>query len=77
MQGLADGYFILPATVGDYLARAGRAEGGEDHPAVKEALEGVRERTSRLLSIQGSARWTSSIVTWASSCGITCRHGPG
>jgi succinate dehydrogenase / fumarate reductase, flavoprotein subunit len=53
MQGLADGYFILPATVGDYLARAGRAEGGEDHPAVKEALEGIRERTSRLLSIQG------------------------
>jgi succinate dehydrogenase / fumarate reductase, flavoprotein subunit len=53
MQGLADGYFILPATVSDYLARAGHADGSEEHPAVKEALEGVRERTSRFLSIQG------------------------
>jgi succinate dehydrogenase / fumarate reductase, flavoprotein subunit len=53
MQGLADGYFILPSTVSDYLARAGRADSGEDHPAVQEALDAVRERTSRLLSIQG------------------------
>jgi succinate dehydrogenase / fumarate reductase, flavoprotein subunit len=54
MQGLADGYFVLPATVSDYLARAGRAEGGEEHPAVREALDGVRERTSRFLSIGGN-----------------------
>jgi succinate dehydrogenase / fumarate reductase, flavoprotein subunit len=53
MQGLADGYFVLPATVSDFLARAGHAEGGEDHPAVREALDGVQERTSRLLSVNG------------------------
>jgi succinate dehydrogenase / fumarate reductase, flavoprotein subunit len=53
MQGLADGYFILPATVSDFLARSGHADGGEDHPSVREALEGVQERTSRLLSVQG------------------------
>jgi succinate dehydrogenase / fumarate reductase, flavoprotein subunit len=53
MQGLADGYFVLPATVSDFLARAGHGDGDETHPAVREALEGVRERTSRLLSIQG------------------------
>jgi succinate dehydrogenase / fumarate reductase, flavoprotein subunit len=53
MQGLADGYFVLPATVSDFLARSGHADGGEDHPAVQEVLEGVRERTSRLLSING------------------------
>jgi succinate dehydrogenase / fumarate reductase, flavoprotein subunit len=53
MQGLADGYFVLPATVSDFLARAGHGDGDEAHPAVREALEGVRERTSRLLSIQG------------------------
>jgi succinate dehydrogenase / fumarate reductase, flavoprotein subunit len=53
MQGLADGYFVLPATVSDYLARAGRADTGHDHPAVKEVLDGVRERTSRLMGIQG------------------------
>jgi succinate dehydrogenase / fumarate reductase, flavoprotein subunit len=53
MQGLADGYFVLPATVSDFLARAGQGDGDETHPAVREALEGVRERTSRLLAIQG------------------------
>jgi succinate dehydrogenase / fumarate reductase, flavoprotein subunit len=53
MQGLADGYFVLPATVSDFIARSGHAEGGDDHPAVREALDGVKERTSRLLSTQG------------------------
>jgi succinate dehydrogenase / fumarate reductase, flavoprotein subunit len=53
MQGLADGYFILPSTVSDFLARAGHADGDETHPAVKETLEAVRERTGRLLSVQG------------------------
>jgi succinate dehydrogenase / fumarate reductase, flavoprotein subunit len=53
MQGLADGYFVLPATVSDFLARAGHGDGDETHPSVCEALEGVRERTSRLLAIQG------------------------
>jgi succinate dehydrogenase / fumarate reductase, flavoprotein subunit len=53
MQGLADGYFVLPATVSDFLARAGHADGDETHASVRDALDGVRERTSRLLSIQG------------------------
>jgi succinate dehydrogenase / fumarate reductase, flavoprotein subunit len=53
MQGLADGYFIVRATVGDFLARAGHADGDETHPSVREALDGVRELTGRLLSVQG------------------------
>ena len=53
MQGLADGYFVIPATVSDFLARAGHASGDENHAAVKEAVDTVRERTSRLLSING------------------------
>src|SRR5204863_8106707 len=54
MQGLADGYFILPYTVGDYLA--GKPAGGVTtaHPAFAEAEELVRERTNKLLSINGS-----------------------
>src|ERR1700751_4061597 len=36
MQGLADGYFILPATVGDYLASAKPTKVSADHPAAKE-----------------------------------------
>ncbi|MGE3913002.1 MAG: fumarate reductase/succinate dehydrogenase flavoprotein subunit [Chloroflexota bacterium] len=54
MQGLADGYFILPMTVGDYLARNRQSKVTKEHPAVAEALNSVKERTTRLLSINGS-----------------------
>jgi succinate dehydrogenase / fumarate reductase flavoprotein subunit len=53
MQGLADGYFVLPATVSDYLGRAGQGSGGEDHPAVKETVEAVKDKISRLLAVDG------------------------
>ena len=54
MQGLADGYFVLPNTINDYLAKAPFEKIGQDHPAVVEALASVNERISRLLSIQGT-----------------------
>ncbi|MFT3877727.1 MAG: fumarate reductase/succinate dehydrogenase flavoprotein subunit [Propioniciclava sp.] len=54
MQGLADGYFVLPNTINDYLAGAPFEKIGNDHPAVVEALAGVNERINRLLSIQGT-----------------------
>ncbi len=54
MQGLADGYFVLPATVSDFLGRAGPAEGDGSHPAVKEAVDAVREKTTRLLDVNGT-----------------------
>ncbi|HSH46018.1 MAG TPA: succinate dehydrogenase (quinone) flavoprotein subunit, partial [Longimicrobiales bacterium] len=54
MQGLADGYFVIPATVSDYLAREGKAEGGEDHPAVKEVVQEVEDRIARLLAVDGN-----------------------
>ena len=54
MQGLADGYFVLPNTINDYLADAPFEKIGQDHPAVVEALAGVNERINRLLSIQGT-----------------------
>jgi succinate dehydrogenase / fumarate reductase flavoprotein subunit len=54
MQGLADGYFILPQTVGDYLARNRQSKVTLDQPAVAEALRAVEARTKRLLSIDGS-----------------------
>src|SRR5205823_11352300 len=38
MQGLADGYFILPVTIGDYLATARPPRVGADHPAVKATV---------------------------------------
>jgi succinate dehydrogenase / fumarate reductase, flavoprotein subunit len=54
MQGLADGYFVIPYTVGDYLANIGWADKvGTDHPAFTTALESVRKKTEQLLSIKG------------------------
>ncbi|HJU91276.1 MAG TPA: fumarate reductase/succinate dehydrogenase flavoprotein subunit [Gemmatimonadaceae bacterium] len=53
MQGLADGYFILPNTIGDYLASTKLEPVTAEHPAAGEAIADVQERTHRLLSIKG------------------------
>jgi succinate dehydrogenase / fumarate reductase flavoprotein subunit len=53
MQGLADGYFVIPNTIGDYLATARPPKVDENHPAFREAVAQVDERTKRLLSIDG------------------------
>ena len=54
-KGLADGYFVLPYTLNDYLASAGSLEKvDETHPAAVEAVESVRGRIDKLLSINGS-----------------------
>jgi succinate dehydrogenase / fumarate reductase flavoprotein subunit len=53
MQGLADGYFILPYTIGDYFAGTKPAKPSLDNPAFKEAEEEVAARTKKLLSIKG------------------------
>ena len=53
MQGLADGYFILPATVGNYLATAKPEPVSTDSPAFRQAAQQVSERTKHFLSIKG------------------------
>ena len=53
MQGLSDGYFILPLTVGDYLAKNRQSKVTQDHPEVRAAEAAVRERINRFLSIDG------------------------
>ena len=53
MQGLADGYFVLPNTIRDYLAKGPFEPLSADAPAVVEARESVEARTQRLLSING------------------------
>ena len=53
MQGLADGYFVLPNTIRDYLAKAPANTLTEDSPSVVEARAEVEERTQRLLAING------------------------
>jgi len=53
MQGLADGYFVIPSTLPVYLAGISPGKVTIDHPEFKRVNEEVRARTSRLLSIQG------------------------
>ncbi|WP_028709399.1 fumarate reductase/succinate dehydrogenase flavoprotein subunit [Propionicicella superfundia] len=54
MQGLADGYFVLPNTVNDYLADAPFEKIDDSHPAAQEALASVKGRIDKLLSIKGT-----------------------
>ena len=53
MQGLADGYFVLPYTIGNYLATAKLPKVTTDHPEFKGAVEKVEAMTAKLLSIKG------------------------
>jgi succinate dehydrogenase / fumarate reductase flavoprotein subunit len=54
MQGLADGYFVIPYTVGDYLAKIGPKAIDAKHPAFAEAKAKVEAQTKKLLSIKGT-----------------------
>ncbi|MDF3053023.1 MAG: sdhA [Geminicoccaceae bacterium] len=53
MQGLADGYFVLPATIGDYLASSKPARIDASHPDVRQVEADVSGTTHRLLGIKG------------------------
>lgn len=54
MQGLADGYFVLPYTIGDYLAGVERKAIPNDTPEFMEAEAAVKERLAALLAIRGT-----------------------
>jgi succinate dehydrogenase / fumarate reductase flavoprotein subunit len=54
MQGLADGYFVLPSTIGNYIATGGYSPVDPTHPAVVEAVGAVKERIEKFLSINGT-----------------------
>src|SRR5579884_2980163 len=53
MQGLSDGYFILPYTVGDYLASAKLDKVSESDPEIRNAVACVEQMIHKLLSING------------------------
>ena len=54
MQGLADGYFVIPNTLGEYLATAKLENVGTDGEEFKSSMREVEERTRKLLSIDGN-----------------------
>jgi len=53
MQGLADGYFIIPYTLGGFLAGTRLGQVDADHPAFQDARRSAERRISKLLSLQG------------------------
>jgi succinate dehydrogenase / fumarate reductase flavoprotein subunit len=59
MQGLADGYFILPSTISGYLATSGQPRPPASHPEFKKVEADVQALSSRLLSIKGKRTVTS------------------
>jgi succinate dehydrogenase / fumarate reductase, flavoprotein subunit len=54
MQGLSDGYFVVPYTIGDYLATNKLDKVDESHPEVRNAVAGVQNEIQKLLSIKGT-----------------------
>ncbi|HEV2983655.1 MAG TPA: fumarate reductase/succinate dehydrogenase flavoprotein subunit [Vicinamibacterales bacterium] len=53
MQGLADGYFVIPYTIGDYLASSTLPKVTPDHDAFKGASDNAQQQINRLLSVKG------------------------
>ncbi len=53
MQGLADGYFVIPYTIAGYLATITPGTVKDDHPEFKKAKEDAQNRTDKLLAING------------------------
>jgi len=69
MQGLADGYFIIPVTIGDFLADHRPDKLTTDHPAFKESVQQVEDQVKRLLSINGKTtvrefHWELGRIMW-------------
>ena len=59
MQGLADGYFVIPYTLGHYLANTKLEPVSVDHPECRAAQQAVKERLDKFLSIKGKRTVTS------------------
>jgi succinate dehydrogenase / fumarate reductase flavoprotein subunit len=59
MQGLADGYFVLPYTVGDYFAASKQPKPSTANPEFRKAEEAIQNFTTKLLAINGKRTVTS------------------
>ncbi|MCS7008828.1 MAG: succinate dehydrogenase (quinone) flavoprotein subunit, partial [Chthoniobacterales bacterium] len=74
MQGLADGYFIIPYTIGEYLTTQFGKKVDPNHPAFQEAVQSIEKFTNRLLSVNGSRSVDSfhrelGLLMW-NNCGM-------
>ena len=71
MQGLADGYFVVPYTIGDYLASNPLPKLTTDHEAFKQSADAVQKQIDTLLSIKGSKSVRRFTGSSAGFCGTT------
>ncbi len=74
MQGLADGYFVIPYTIGNYLTGQLGKRPDTSHPAFQEAEAAVRERVNKFISLKGSRTADSfhrelGLLVW-NKCGM-------
>ena len=78
MQGLADGYFVIPYTLGNYLASNKLDKVDAGHPEFARAKKRSLRRRARCSTPAARARSTRSIASWAKSCGMNaaCRAPP-
>ena len=53
MQGLSDGYFVIPYTIGDHLATTKLEKIADDHPACLQAKKDAEDRITKLMGVQG------------------------
>ncbi|MFP6895992.1 MAG: fumarate reductase/succinate dehydrogenase flavoprotein subunit [Roseibacillus sp.] len=80
MQGLADGYFVLPATIANYLGTQTPGSVTDSHPEFKRCEEEVHDRVNSLLQIRGERSVDSfhrelGLLIW-DKCGMTrCKEG--
>ncbi len=78
MQGLADGYFVIPTTIAPYLVTQKPGSVTTDHPEFQKALEEATARTTRLLTINGKRSVDSfhrelGLLVW-DKCGMARDH---
>jgi len=74
MQGLADGYFVIPYTIADYLKDAKPGNVKADHPECAKSIDGVKGTTKKLLAVNGNKTVTEFIrelgtLMW-NNCGM-------
>lgn len=76
MQGLADGYFVIPYTIGDYLARQSYDKVPTDHQAFVDAEKSVQDHLNRLISLKDGKQTVDDIhkklgkIMW-DNCGMS------
>lgn len=75
MQGLSDGYFVVPYTIGNHLAKTDHSEIPESHPACQEALARATSRVDQLLNVNGKRTVDSfhrelGLIMW-DQCGMS------